>query len=56
MSGRVGRMTGWRSHSARVSVSRMRESLELHSLARIHFLAEAKQMERGVRADFILHA
>ena len=44
------------SHSARVSVARVWESLELHSLARVHFFAETKKVESSVRADLILHA
>ena len=56
MRGSIGRVAdGW-SHSAGVSVSRVREGLELHSLAGVHFLAESKKVEGGVRADLILHA
>lgn len=56
MSGSISRVAdGW-SHSARVSVSRVREGLKLHSLAGVHFLAESKKVEGGVRADLILHA
>lgn len=55
MSGSVSRMSYRWSHGARVAVSWMREGLELHSLARIHFLAESQQMESSVRADLILH-
>lgn len=33
----------------------VRERLEVHRLVGVHFLAEAKQMEGGVRANFVLH-
>lgn len=57
----VARMSG-REHGAGmagngsgVSVL-VREGLEVHGLRRIHFLAEAEQVERGIGADFIFHA
>lgn len=46
---------GW-SHGAGVSVAGVREGLELHSLAGVHFLAESEKVESRVRADLILHA
>lgn len=51
----IGRMSNRWSHGARVSVTGVRESLELHSLAGVHFFAESKEMEGGIRADLILH-
>lgn len=55
----VARMTGGQ-HSASVSGNRsvsilMREGLEVHGLGGIHFLTEAKQMERGIGADLVFH-
>lgn len=52
----VSRMSYRWSHGARMAVSWMGEGLELHSLARIHFLTESQKMERSIRADLILHA
>lgn len=34
----------------------MGERLEVHRFGGVHFFAEAKQMESGVRADFVFHA
>lgn len=56
MSRCVGRMSNRWSHGARVSVAGVREGLELHSLAGVHFFAESKKVEGSVRADLILHA
>lgn len=56
MSRSVSRMSNRWSHSTRVSIARVREGLELHSLAGVHFFAESKKVEGGVRADLILHA
>lgn len=46
---------GW-SHGARVSVAWVGEGLELHGLAGVHLLAEAKKVEGGVGADLVFHA
>lgn len=34
----------------------MRERLEIHGFCRIHFFAKTKQMESGIRANFVFHA
>lgn len=56
MSRGSGRMSNVWSHSARVSIARVREGLELHSLGGVHFFAESKKVEGSVRADLVLHA
>lgn len=55
MSRSISRVSyGW-SHSAGVSVPWVGKGLKLHSLARVHFLAESQKMEGSVRADLIFH-
>lgn len=51
----VSRVSYGRSHGAGVTVSWMRECLELHGFARVHLLAESQKVEGRVRADLILH-
>lgn len=52
-----GHVRTHRAHVARAAHAVLvRERLEVHRLGGIHLFAESKQVERRVRADFVLHA